>query len=123
MGGGPWGFGQILLLGVVRKSRGSPFSCFIAFLCDHFSDIIPWGQSNQNSMSDRKKERRKKEKKKEELENVCQEHKSVLVVSKMVYWRKKKCSRNTSDYQGAEVSTTTKNYVSTDTEIHSQQMN
>jgi hypothetical protein len=40
-GGGLWGFGQILLrgvLGVVKKSRRGPlFSCFIAFLCANFA--------------------------------------------------------------------------------------
>ncbi len=43
-GGGPWGFGKILLKEVlesVRKSRGAPFSYFIAFLCDNFADITP----------------------------------------------------------------------------------
>jgi hypothetical protein len=47
-GGGPWGFGQSLfreVLGIVKKSTGGPlfssFLCFIAFLCDNFSDLTP----------------------------------------------------------------------------------
>jgi hypothetical protein len=42
--GGPWGFGQILLrgvLGVVKKSRRSPFSSFIAFLYPNLLDHTP----------------------------------------------------------------------------------
>jgi hypothetical protein len=29
------------VLRVARKIEGSPFSCFIAFLCDHFLDLTP----------------------------------------------------------------------------------
>ena len=42
--GGPWGFGQILLRGllaVVRKCRRVPFLYFIAFLCDKFLELTP----------------------------------------------------------------------------------
>ncbi len=44
--GGPWGFGKIFLscvLGVVRKPKGFPFSCFLHLKnpCDNSSDLIP----------------------------------------------------------------------------------
>jgi len=32
------------VLGIVRKSRGSPFSCFVAFLWPIFWDLTPWFQ-------------------------------------------------------------------------------
>jgi hypothetical protein len=40
--GSPWGFGQILLrgvLGVVRKFRGSPFSCLLHFYVTIFQTV------------------------------------------------------------------------------------
>ena len=40
-GEGPWGFGQILLLGVVRKCRGVPFLCFIAIFMLQFFGPYP----------------------------------------------------------------------------------